>query len=243
MTAFPPPPDRLPVRRALLSVSDKAGLVEAGQRLARLGVELVSTGGTRAALAAAGLAVRDVAELTGWPEMMDGRVKTLHPTVHGGLLAVRNAPAHAAAMEAHTIDGIDLLWVDLYPFERTAAGGAAFDDAVEQIDIGGPAMIRSAAKNHGFVAVCTSAADVESVLGALEQEGGTALELRRKLAAAAFARTAAYDAAIASWLADQIEDAAPARKTVSGVLVEALRYGENPHQGAAFYRTARRGEA
>ena len=237
MTAFPPPPDRLPVRRALLSVSDKTGLVEAGRRLAELGVELVSTGGTRASLAAAGLAVRDVAELTGWPEMMDGRVKTLHPAVHGGLLAVRNAPAHAEAMEAHAIGGVDLLWVDLYPFERTVAGGAAFEAAVEQIDIGGPAMIRSAAKNHGFVAVCTSAEQVRTVLDALEADGATSLDLRRGLAAEAFARTASYDAAIASWFADQGGQPAPGRKTVSGSLVEALRYGENPHQRAAFYRT------
>jgi phosphoribosylaminoimidazolecarboxamide formyltransferase/IMP cyclohydrolase len=235
--SFPPPPDRLPVRRALISVSDKTGLLEAGRRLAALGVELVSTGGTRAALAAAGLAVRDVAELTGFPEMMDGRVKTLHPLVHGGLLGVRNAPAHAEAMERHGIGGIDLLWVDLYPFEKTVAGGAGFDAAVEQIDIGGPAMIRSSAKNHGFVAVCTALADVEAVLGALEADGGTGLELRRRLAAAAFARTAAYDAAISGWFAGQVGEAQPARKAIAGTLVEALRYGENPHQSAAFYRT------
>jgi phosphoribosylaminoimidazolecarboxamide formyltransferase/IMP cyclohydrolase len=235
--SFPPPPDRLPVRRALISVSDKTGLLEAGRRLAALGVELVSTGGTRAALAAAGLAVRDVAELTGFPEMMDGRVKTLHPLVHGGLLGVRNAPAHAEAMERHGIGGIDLLWVDLYPFEKTVAGGAGFDAAVEQIDIGGPAMIRSSAKNHGFVAVCTALADVEAVLGALEADGGTGLELRRRLAAAAFARTAAYDAAISGWFAGQVGEAQPARKAIAGSLVEALRYGENPHQSAAFYRT------
>ena len=236
-TRFPPPPDLLPVRRALISVSDKAGLVEAGRRLAAMGVELVSTGGTRAALAAAGLVVLDVAELTGWPEMMDGRVKTLHPAVHGGLLGVRNAPAHAAAMEEHGIGGVDLLWVDLYPFERTVAVGAAFEEAVEQIDIGGPAMIRSAAKNHGFVVVCTAPADVEAALRAMEAEGGTSLPLRKRLAAAAFARTAAYDAAISGWFAGQVDEAAPARRALAGTLAEALRYGENPHQRAAFYRT------
>lgn len=233
--AFPPPPDRLPVRRALLSVSDKTGLVEAGRRLAALGVELVSTGGTRAALAAAGLAVRDVAELTGFPEMMDGRVKTLHPAVHGGLLSVRNAPAHAAAMEQHGIGGIDLLYVNLYPFEQALAAGADAAALIENIDIGGPAMIRSAAKNQGFVTVCTEPQDLQDALAALEADGGTSLALRRRLAARAFARTATYDAAIAGWFARELGEAAPERRAVAGRRLQTLRYGENPHQRAAFY--------
>src|SRR5579864_9040964 len=159
--AFPAPADLAPVRRALISVSDKTGLIEAAQALAELGVELVSTGGTRSAIAEAGIPVKDVAELTGFPEMMDGRVKTLHPIVHGGLLGVRDAPAHAAAMAEHGIGGIDLLYVNLYPFEATVARGAGFEECVENIDIGGPAMIRSAAKNHGYVAVCTEPQDME----------------------------------------------------------------------------------
>jgi phosphoribosylaminoimidazolecarboxamide formyltransferase/IMP cyclohydrolase len=170
---FPPAPDRAPVRRALISVSDKTGLVEAAQALSRLGVELVSTGGTRTAIAAAGLAVKDVSDLTGFPEMMDGRVKTLHPGVHGGLLGVRDAPAHAAAMTEHGIGGIDLIYVNLYPFEKTVAAGGDFASAIENIDIGGPAMIRSAAKNHGYVAVCTELEDLQSVLAELEAEGTT----------------------------------------------------------------------
>ncbi|MBW3616782.1 MAG: bifunctional phosphoribosylaminoimidazolecarboxamide formyltransferase/IMP cyclohydrolase [Proteobacteria bacterium] len=238
MTAsFPQSPDQLPVRRALISVSNKTGLVEAGRRLAALGVELISTGGTRAALQAAGLRVRDVAELTGWPEMMDGRVKTLHPAVHGGLLGVRNAPTHAEAMERHGIGGIDLLWVDLYPFEHASATGAPYAEVVEQIDIGGPAMIRSAAKNHGYVAVCTALEQLEQVVQVLEAEGGTSIELRHELAAAAFARTAAYDAAISAWFMNRLRGEAPVRKVIAGRLGQTLRYGENPHQRAAFYRT------
>jgi len=235
---FPPPPDRLPVRRALISLSDKTGLAEAAAALSALRVELVSTGGTRAAIEAAGLPVRDVAELTGWPEMMDGRVKTLHPAVHGALLGVRDAPAHAAAMAEHGIGGIDLLWVDLYPFERTVAAGADFAAGVETVDIGGPAMIRSAAKNHGYVAVATGAAALREVLAALEAEGVTTLELRRRLAARAFARTAAYDGAIADWMTAQAGETPPWRRTLSGGLLQTLRYGENPHQTAAFYKTA-----
>ncbi|WP_174299296.1 bifunctional phosphoribosylaminoimidazolecarboxamide formyltransferase/IMP cyclohydrolase [Caulobacter sp. S45] len=233
---FPPAPDRVPVRRALISVSDKAGLVEAGRALHALGVELVSTGGTRAALAAAGLPVRDVAELTGFPEMMDGRVKTLHPVVHGGLLGVRDAPSHAQAMAEHGIGGIDLLYVNLYPFEATVAAGADFATAVENIDIGGPAMIRSAAKNHGCVAVCTDPEAMAEVLAALQADGATTLELRKRLAARAFARTAAYDAAISTWFAGQLGDAFPERKAIAGERLQTMRYGENPHQAAAFYR-------
>jgi phosphoribosylaminoimidazolecarboxamide formyltransferase/IMP cyclohydrolase len=238
--AFPPPPDLVAVRRALISVSDKTGLIDAARALAGLGVEIVSTGGTRAALIAAGVAAADVAEVTGFPEMMDGRVKTLHPAIHGGLLGVRNAPDHAAAMAAHAIAPIDLLYVNLYPFEATVASGAGFETCVENIDIGGPAMIRSAAKNHGHVAVCTGPEDLAEVMAALEADGATSLALRRRLAARAFARTAAYDAAIAAWFAAQAdggdgEGAWPARKTIGGALRQAMRYGENPHQRAALY--------
>ncbi len=238
---FPAAADKAPVRRALISVSDKTGLIETAKALAELGVELVSTGGTRAAIAAAGLAVKDVSDLTGFPEMMDGRVKTLHPVVHGGLLGVRDAPDHAASMAAHGIGGIDLLYVNLYPFEATVAKGAGFDECVENIDIGGPAMIRSAAKNHPYVAVCTAPEDMAEVLAALQAVGATSLALRRRLAARAYARTAAYDAAIGAWFAKQVDDGAltsetwPARKSIVGELRQTMRYGENPHQAAAFY--------
>ncbi len=237
---FPPAPDSAPVRRALISVFDKTGLIETARALIGLGVEIISTGGTRGAIAAAGLPVRDVAELTGFPEMMDGRVKTLHPAVHGGLLGVRGAPGHADAMARHGIGGIDLLYVNLYPFEATVASGADFAACVETIDIGGPAMIRSAAKNHAYVAVCTSPEDMAEVLAALTADGATTLALRKTLAARAFARTAAYDGAIAAWFAGQTGEAHkgqgwPARKALSGSLKQAMRYGENPHQAAAFY--------
>ncbi|HEY2051646.1 MAG TPA: bifunctional phosphoribosylaminoimidazolecarboxamide formyltransferase/IMP cyclohydrolase [Caulobacteraceae bacterium] len=234
--AFPPAPDHVPIRRALVSVSDKTGLVEAGQKLASLGVEIVSTGGTRSALIGAGLKAADISDLTGFPEMMDGRVKTLHPKVHGGLLGVRNAPAHAAAMAEHDIAPIDLLYVNLYPFEATVASGAPFDTCVENIDIGGPAMIRSAAKNHAHVAVCTAPEDLAEVLAALEADDGTSLALRRKLAARAYARTAAYDSAISAWFAAETAPGEwPARKAIAGELKQAMRYGENPHQAAALY--------
>ena len=233
--AFPPAPDLAPVKRALISVSDKTGLIDTATALAALGVELVSTGGTRAAIAAAGLVVKDISELTGFPEMMDGRVKTLHPVVHGGLLGVRDAPEHARAMGEHGIGGIDLLYVNLYPFEETVAAGGDFAACVENIDIGGPAMIRSAAKNHGYVAVCTAPEDVAEVLAALQAEGATSLALRKRLAARAYARTAAYDAAIAAWFAGAVGDTAPARKTFTGQLIQTTRYGENAHQRAAFY--------
>jgi phosphoribosylaminoimidazolecarboxamide formyltransferase/IMP cyclohydrolase len=234
--AFPPAPDLVPARRALISVSDKTGLVEAARALAALGVEIVSTGGTRSALLAAGVDAADVAEVTGFPEMMDGRVKTLHPAIHGALLGVRNAPEHASAMEAHGIRGIDILYVNLYPFEATVAAGAPFEACVENIDIGGPAMIRSAAKNHGHVAVCTAPQDLAEVLAALQAEGATRLALRRRLAGRAFARTAAYDGAIAEWFAGQEgAQAWPARKGFAGELKQVMRYGENPHQAAALY--------
>ena len=232
---YPAAPDAAPVKRALLSVSDKTGLVEAAKVLADLGVELVSTGGTKAAIAAAGLPVMDVSELTGFPEMMDGRVKTLHPIVHGGLLGVRDAPDHAKAMTDHGIGGIDLLYVNLYPFEATVAAGGDYAACVENIDIGGPAMIRSAAKNHGYVAVCTDPADMAEVLEQLQASGTTSLALRKTLAARAYARTAAYDAAISTWFAQQLGDTQPARKAIAGTLIQTMRYGENPHQSAAFY--------
>jgi phosphoribosylaminoimidazolecarboxamide formyltransferase/IMP cyclohydrolase len=225
------------ITRALLSVSDKAGLIEFAGGLAGLGNELVSTGGTAKAINDAGLAVLDVSELTGFPEMMDGRVKTLHPKVHGGLLAIRDNAQHAAAMHAHGIRPIDLLVVNLYPFEATVAKGAAFDDCIENIDIGGPAMIRAAAKNHADVAVVVEPDDYAALLAELSQHGGaTTLSLRKKLAAKAYARTAAYDAAISNWFAQTLADPAPAYRAFGGRLAEALRYGENPHQSAAFYR-------
>ena len=223
---------------ALISVSDKGGIVEFARALAGYGIELVSTGGTREALGKAGLAVIDIAELTGFPEMMDGRVKTLHPAVHGALLAVRGNPAHAEALHTHRIRPIDMVVVNLYPFEDTVARGADFAACIENIDIGGPAMIRSAAKNHADVAVLVDADDYAAVLEELGRHGGrTSLALRKRLAAKAFARTAAYDTAIANWLAGELGERAPAYRTFGGRLIEALRYGENPHQSAAFYRT------
>ncbi len=226
------------ISRALISVSDKTGLIDLARALARHGVEIVSTGGTAKALGDAGLAVTDVAELTGFPEMMDGRVKTLHPNVHGGLLAVRRNPEHAAALAQHGIRPIDLLVVNLYPFEETVAKGADFETAIENIDIGGPAMIRAAAKNHDDVTVVVEPQDYALLLAELTQHAGmTTLALRRRLAAKAYARTAAYDAAISNWFARELADPAPAYRAVAGVLIEALRYGENPHQSAAFYRT------
>jgi phosphoribosylaminoimidazolecarboxamide formyltransferase/IMP cyclohydrolase len=225
-----------PIRRALISVSDKTGLEALGKRLAAAGVELVSTGGTAKALRTAGLTVRDVAELTKFPEMMDGRVKTLHPMVHGGLLAVRGNPDHVAAMQAHGIEAIDLAVVNLYPFEATVARGAGYDDCVENIDIGGPAMIRAAAKNHTDVAVVVDAMDYEAVLAEIEATGGTTLATRKRLAATAYARTAAYDAAVSGWMAGAIGEETPRRRALAGMLVQRLRYGENPHQRAAFYR-------
>lgn len=226
------------VTRALISVSDKSGLIDFAKALAAQGVALVSTGGTAKALADAGLKVTDVSELTGFPEMMDGRVKTLHPKVHGGLLAIRDNKEHASAMTSHGIAPIDLLVVNLYPFEATVKKGAGYDDCIENIDIGGPAMIRAAAKNHGDVAVVVDNADYKTVLDELAaNNGATTLALRKKLAAKAYARTAAYDAAISNWFAEQLGDTAPAYRAIGGSLAEALRYGENPHQSAAFYRT------
>ncbi|QYF86779.1 bifunctional phosphoribosylaminoimidazolecarboxamide formyltransferase/IMP cyclohydrolase [Brevundimonas sp. PAMC22021] len=242
---FPPAPDAVKPARALISLSDKAGLDDAARALHDAGVELVSTGGTRAAIAALGLPVKDVADLTGFPEMMDGRVKTLHPVVHGGLLGVRDAADHAEAMTTHGIAPIDIVWIDLYPFERTVEAAkpgekGGFEAAIENIDIGGPAMIRSGSKNHGYVAVAVDGESIGLILEALKTAGSTSLELRKRLAARAFARTAAYDAAVSTWFAGQLEDAAPARKSIAGTLAQTLRYGENPHQTGAFYRTGER---
>jgi phosphoribosylaminoimidazolecarboxamide formyltransferase/IMP cyclohydrolase len=224
----------IPIRRALLSVSDKTGVVELGQALAKAGVELVSTGGTAKALRDAGLEVRDIADLTGFPEMMDGRVKTLHPNVHGGLLAVRDDAGHMASAEAHAIGMIDLVVVNLYPFAQTVAKGAGRDEVIENIDIGGPSMVRSAAKNHAFVAIVTDPADYALVAG-----GSTTLDQRRRFAMKAYQTTAAYDAAIAGWFAhvDQGERF-PASVAVPMIKQAELRYGENPHQIAALYTQA-----
>lgn len=226
----------IPIRRALLSVSDKGGIVDFARGLAALGVELVSTGGTAKALRDAGLVVADVADLTGFPEMMDGRVKTLHPMVHGGLLAVRDNAQHQAAMADHGILPIDLAVINLYPFAATVASGAGRDDIIENIDIGGPAMVRSAAKNHAHVAIVTDPADYAAIIAG---NGATDMDLRKKLAAKAFAHTATYDAMIASWFgfADQgqlFPDTLPMVAHAPTI----LRYGENPHQKAAFYRPA-----
>ncbi len=229
------------IRRALISVSDKTGLVEFAKALTARGVEILSTGGTTKALQDAGIAVKDVAEHTGFPEMMDGRLKTLHPKVHGGLLAVRDDPEHTAAANAHGIAPIDLLVVNLYPFEATVAKGAAFADCIENIDIGGPAMIRAAAKNHAGVTVVVDPEDYSKVLDAVQGHGGaTTLDLRKTLAAKAFARTAAYDSAIGRWFADVLGESAPAWRSVGGRLAQELRYGENPHQQAAFYKNGER---
>lgn len=228
--------DLVPVRRALLSVSDKSGLVELAQALAARGVELLSTGGTARAMREAGLTVRDVSDVTGFPEMMDGRVKTLHPGVHGGLLALRDDEDHVAAMEAHGIGAIDLLVVNLYPFEAAVAGGADYDTAIENIDIGGPAMIRAAAKNHRFVNVVTDVEDYAALLDELKaRDGQTSYAFRQRLALTAYARTGAYDAAVSGWMADALGETAPRRRVVAGRLKQTLRYGENPHQSAAFY--------
>jgi phosphoribosylaminoimidazolecarboxamide formyltransferase/IMP cyclohydrolase len=232
------PLDLRRVSRALLSVSDKTGLVDFARALSGRGIDLVSTGGTRRVLSEAGLAVKDVSELTGFPEMMDGRVKTLHPKVHGGLLAIRDNPEHQAAMYAHGIDPIDLLVVDLYPFQQTVAKGAGFDECIENIDIGGPAMIRAAAKNHADVVVVTDPSDMPRVLAELDaRDGQTTGDFRRKLAQTAYARTAAYDAAISNWLATTLEEPAPLYRAIGGRLAEPMRYGENPHQEAGFYLT------
>jgi phosphoribosylaminoimidazolecarboxamide formyltransferase / IMP cyclohydrolase len=228
--------DLVPIRRALLSVSDKSGVTELARALVARGVELVSTGGTAKALRGAGLPVRDVAEITQFPEMLDGRVKTLHPMVHAGLLAMRDDAVHLAEMQDFGIEAIDLLVVDLYPFERAVASGADTATCIENIDIGGPAMLRAAAKNHAFVTVLTDVEDYPALLDEMAaHDGATGAEFRRALALTAFARTAAYDMAVSGWLDRVLRDGPPRRRGFAGRLLHPLRYGENPHQAAAFY--------
>nr|WP_317893477.1 bifunctional phosphoribosylaminoimidazolecarboxamide formyltransferase/IMP cyclohydrolase [uncultured Sphingomonas sp.] len=225
------------VTRALLSVSDKSGILDLARALDRHGVELVSTGGTAKAIREAGLPVRDISDLTGFPEMMDGRVKTLHPVVHGGLLAVRDNPEHVASMGEHGIGAIDLVVVNLYPFAQTVAKGADRDEIIENIDIGGPSMVRSAAKNHSHVAIVTDPADYPALVEELDANAGaTSLDTRRRFAAKAYAATAAYDSAIAGWFAsvDQGETL-PQTLPLAFTRADTLRYGENPHQTAALY--------
>lgn len=229
------------IRRALLSVSDKTGLETLARSLHERGVELISTGGTANALKQAGLPIKDVSEHTGFPEMMDGRLKTLHPKVHGGLLAIRGRPDHERAAADHGITPIDLLVVNLYPFEGTVERGASPDECIENIDIGGPAMIRAAAKNHASVAVLVDPEDYPRLIGEIESCGGaTSLELRKSLAAKAYARTAAYDTAISGWFARERGETTPTWRTFGGRLAQQLRYGENPHQWAAFYHLPER---
>jgi len=239
-------PDLAEVKTALLSVSDKTGIIELARALSAAGIKLLSTGGTSKAIADAGIAVEDVSSITDFPEIMDGRVKTLHPSVHGGLLAVRTDEAHQKAMREQNIQAIDMAVINLYPFEETIAKGADYDTSVENIDIGGPAMIRAAAKNHGFVTIMTDPADYEEVLKELADNANhTSLELRKRLAHKAFARTASYDAAISNWFANQVGAEIPLHRSIGGTLAAEMRYGENPHQKAGFYKTgdARKGVA
>ena len=224
------------IKRALISVSDKSGLIEFAQALSNHGVEILSTGGSAKAIRDAGIAVTEVADYTGFPEMMDGRVKTLHPKVHGGFLALRDNPEHVAAMEKHDIKSIDLVAINLYPFEATVKSGADFHTCIENIDIGGPAMVRSAAKNYGFVTIITEPADYSVITAEITEQGGTTAETRKRLAGKAYARTAAYDTAISTWYAEQNGEAFPDRLSVTGTKVQDCRYGENPHQVAAFYK-------
>ena len=228
--------EHVKIRRALLSVSDKTGLVELATALDLKGVELLSTGGTAKAIRDAGLPVRDVSEITNFPEMMDGRVKTLHPMVHGGLLALRDNDDHVAAMREHGIMEIDLLVVNLYPFEETVAAGGDYEQCIENIDIGGPAMIRAAAKNHGFVSVVVDVDDYHPLLQQMDaHDGATDLKFRQKMAQTAYARTGAYDAAVSTWMASAIGETTPRRRAIAGTFVQEMRYGENPHQAASFY--------
>lgn len=228
----------LPIKRALISVSDKTGLIDRAKKLSELGVELLSTGGTKKAIADAGIPVKDVSEVTNFPEMMDGRVKTLHPVVHGGLLHLRDNPEHVEQAKAHGIEGIDLLYVNLYPFEETVAKGADFHTCIENIDIGGPAMLRAAAKNYAFVSVCTDGDDVDAVIADMEaNDGATTLATRKKLCAKTYARTGAYDAAISNWYFEQLGEESPEWRAFGGKRISVMRYGENPHQKAAFYKT------
>ncbi|KAF0118025.1 MAG: phosphoribosylaminoimidazolecarboxamide formyltransferase / IMP cyclohydrolase [Hyphomonadaceae bacterium] len=227
--------DIIQTKRALISLSDKVSLERVARQLVEYGVEILSTGGTAKALETMGIAVIDVAQITNFPEMMDGRVKTLHPMVHGGLLALRDLPSHAQSMREHNIQGIDLLWVNLYPFEETLDKGSDFDTCIENIDIGGPAMIRAGAKNHGYCAVATDDDDIELVLADLAVHKGTTHLVRKTLAARAYSRTAAYDAAISNWYMAQLGETSPKYRTLGGKKCADLRYGENPHQKAAYY--------
>jgi len=225
-----------PIRRALLSVYDKTGLIEFARALRSHGVELVSTGGSAKVIAEAGLQVRDVADVTGFPEMLDGRVKTLHPAIHGGILARRDLDTHLAALAEHGLSEIDLVVSNLYPFEATVASGADHAHCIENIDIGGPSLIRGAAKNHDFVTIVTDPSDYADLIAEMAAHGGaTTLATRRRLAGQAYARTASYDAAIAAWMAAERGDGLPSMLSIAGLRRQSLRYGENPHQAAAFY--------
>jgi phosphoribosylaminoimidazolecarboxamide formyltransferase/IMP cyclohydrolase len=232
-----PAPDKVRIRTALISVSDKSGIAELARELTGLGIRILSTGGTFKALSAEGIEVVDVSDVTGFPEIMDGRVKTLHPNVHGGLLAIRDDAEHVEAMKAHGIEGIDLAVLNLYPFEEVRARGENYAQSVENIDIGGPAMIRASAKNHAYVTVLTDPADYSELLNQLGADGTVAYSFRQRMAQKAFARTAAYDAAISNWLAEDLKIDTPRHRAIGGVLREEMRYGENPHQKAAFYVT------
>ncbi|MBY3025634.1 bifunctional phosphoribosylaminoimidazolecarboxamide formyltransferase/IMP cyclohydrolase [Rhizobium leguminosarum] len=233
-----PAPDKVEIKTALISVFDKTGIVDLAHALSARGVRLLSTGGTYKAIAAAGLAVTDVSEITGFPEIMDGRVKTLHPTVHGGLLAIRDDSEHQEAMKQHGIEGIDLAVINLYPFEEVRAAGGDYPTTVENIDIGGPAMIRASAKNHAYVTTLTDPADYAELLEQLSaDDGNTAYTFRQRMAAKAYARTAAYDAMISNWFAEALSIDTPRHRVIGGALKEEMRYGENPHQKAAFYVT------
>ena len=233
-----PAPDKVKIKTALISVSDKNGVVELARALSDMGIALLSTGGTHKAISDAGLPVRDVSEVTGFPEIMDGRVKTLHPAVHGGLLAIRDDEEHKAAMAEHGIGDIDLAVINLYPFEEVRAKGGDYPTTVENIDIGGPAMIRASAKNHAYVTVLTNPADYDALVSELQANDGlTSYAFRQKMAAAAYARTAAYDAAISNWFADELGLGMMRHRAIGGVLKEEMRYGENPHQAAGFYIT------
>lgn len=231
-------PEKVAIKRALLSVFDKTDLLDLAKALAANGVELLSTGGTSKALKEAGLDVKDVSDVTGFPEIMDGRVKTLHPAVHGGLLAIRDADDNVASMKEHGIGAIDLLVVNLYPFEEVMRSGAADDAIVENIDIGGPAMLRAAAKNHAYVSVLTSPDDYPAFIENLAaNSGASTYAMRKRLAQATFARTAAYDSAISNWMARAFEVETPANRSIGGSLMQVMRYGENPHQSASLYAT------
>jgi phosphoribosylaminoimidazolecarboxamide formyltransferase / IMP cyclohydrolase len=233
-----PAPDKVKIRTALLSVSDKTDIIELARVLSKLGVKLLSTGGTAKAIAEAGLPVTDVSDVTNFPEIMDGRVKTLHPNVHGGLLAIRDDAEHVEAMKAHGIEAIDLSVINLYPFEEVRAKGGDYPTTVENIDIGGPAMIRASAKNHAYVTVVTDPSDYPDLVEALQADDGqTSYALRQRFAAKAYARTAAYDAVISNWFADALAIETPDYRAIGGALKEKMRYGENPHQSAGFYLT------